>query len=201
SMLHSCLAFMWPDGMMHKTLKDDDRFEMSPGADYFQTLNFSDGAVAVAALTDSHWQALLPLIGYPELLDTPLFGSIASRMSNMKEVGLVLKNPRFDIGVAKAVAALKAADVPCAPCLHQDELEANEQIQAIDALETYVTKAMGTLTVPRPPVQFDGATTSQAKPSPLLGEHSREVLGELGWDQSAIDQLISSGDVAVTALP
>ena len=174
---------------------------MSPGSDYFQTLNFSDGAVAVAALTDSHWQAVLPLIGYPELLDTPLFSSIASRMTNMKEVSLVLKNPRLDIGVEKAVAALKAADVPCAPCLHQDELEANDQIQAIDALETYVTKAMGELTVPRPPVQFDGAATSQAKPSPLLGEHSREVLRELGWEDSAIDQLISAGDVKVTALP
>ena len=201
SMLHACLAFMWPDGMMHKTLKDDDRFEMSPGADYFQTLNFSDGAVAVAALTDTHWQAVLPLIGYPELLETPLFSSIASRMSNMKEVGKVLKNPRLDIGVEKAVAVLKAADVPCAPCLHQNEIEANEQIQAIDALETYVTKAMGKLTVPRPPVQFDGATTSQAKPSPLLGEHSRQVLSELGWDNSAIDQLVSMGNVVITPLP
>jgi len=32
SMLHACLAFMWPDGMMHKTLKDKDRFKMSPGS-------------------------------------------------------------------------------------------------------------------------------------------------------------------------
>jgi crotonobetainyl-CoA:carnitine CoA-transferase CaiB-like acyl-CoA transferase len=121
-------------------------------------------------------------------------------MTNMKEVSLVLKNPRLDIGVEKAVAALKAADVPCAPCLHQDEIETNDQIQAIDALETYVTKAMGKLTVPRPPVQFDGAMASQAKPSPLLGEQSREVLSELGWDHASIDQLISSGDVVVTAL-
>ena len=64
-----------------------------------------------------------------------------------------------------------------------------------------MTEAMGKLTVPRPPVQFDGATTSQAKPSPLLGEQSREVLSELGWDHSSIDQLISTGEVAVTALP
>jgi crotonobetainyl-CoA:carnitine CoA-transferase CaiB-like acyl-CoA transferase len=119
----------------------------------------------------------------------------------MKEVGKVLKNPRLDIGVEKAVAALKAADVPCAPCLHQNEIEADEQIQAIDALETYVTKAMGKLTVPRPPVQFDGATTSQAKPSPLLGEHSRQVLSELGWDNASIDQLVSTGNVVITPLP
>ena len=51
SMLHACLAFMWPDGMMHRTLKDDDKFEMSPGSDYFQTINYKDGGVAVAPLS------------------------------------------------------------------------------------------------------------------------------------------------------
>ena len=201
SMLHACISFMWPDGMMHRTLKDDDRFTMSPGSEYFQTINYSDGAVAVAPLRDHHWEALLPMLGYPELLDTAPYNSVPARMTNMKEVTQVLKNPRHDIGVEAAMEVLVAADVPCAPCVKRDNLEASEQIAAIGALETYITEAMGKLTVPTPPVQFEGAAASQAEPSPLLGQHSRSILAELGWDNGAIDDLINSGAVAETPLP
>jgi len=55
--------------------------------------------------------------------------------------------------------------------------------------------------VPTPPVQFEGAATSHAQPSPLLGEHSRAILTELGWDNQTIDRLISAGTVAETPLP
>ena len=201
SMLHACISFMWPDGMMHRTLKDDDRFTMSPGSEYFQTINYSDGAVAVAPLRDNHWEVLLPMLGYPELTDTAPYNSVPARMTNMKEVTQVLKKPRLDIGVKAAMEVLVAADVPCAPCVKRDNLEASEQIAAIGALETYITEAMGKLTVPTPPVQFEGAAASQAEPSPLLGQHSRSILAELGWDNGAIDDLINAGAVAETPLP
>ena len=200
SMLHACLSFMWPDGMMHRTLKDDDRFEMSPGSDYFQTINYSDGGIAVAPLTDTHWEALLPMLGYPELIGTPIYASVAARMSNMKEVLKVLESPKKDIGVNKALEILMAADVPCSPCIKRDDLETVEQIKAIGALETYVTAAMGELTVPTPPVLFEGKLSSQAEPSPLLGEHSKEILLELGWADARIDELLNSGEVLVTKI-
>ena len=200
SMLHACLAFMWPDGMMHKTLKDEDRFKMSPGSDYFETINYKDGGVAVAPLSDEHWKALLPMLGYPELINTPLYASIASRMTNMDQVMKVLREPRNDIGVKKAMEILIAADVPCSPCTKRDDLESVDQIKAIGALETYVTKTMGELTVTTPPILFEGKKTSQAQPSPLLGEHSKEILQELGWKQSFIDSLIESGDLLVTKI-
>ena len=200
SMLHACISFMWPDGMMHRTLKDDDKLEMSPGSDYFQTINYSDGGVAVAPLADSHWEALLPMVGYPELIGTPLYASIGSRMTNMKQVVEVLKNPRVDIGVEKALEILVAADVPCSPCLKRDDLESSEQIKAIGALETYVTKAMGKLTAPTPPVLFEGKATSQAKASPLLGEHSASILEELGWTKDSISELVNSGGIKITTI-
>ena len=198
SMLHACLSFMWPDGMMHRTLKDDDRIEMSPGSDYFQTINYSDGGVAVAALTDEHYEVLLPMLGYPELVGTPVFASIASRMTNMKEVMRTHKEPKKDIGVEKAIEILTSADIPCSPCTKRDNIETVEQIKAISALETYVTKAMGKLTVTTPPIQFDGKSTSHPEPSPLLGEHSKDILQELGWENSEITKLIDIGNVYIS---
>ena len=168
---------------------------MSPGSDYFQTINYSDGGVAVAALTDEHYEVLLPMLGYPELVGTPIFASIASRMTNMKEVMRTHKEPKKDIGVEKAIEILTAADIPCSPCTKRDNIETVEQIKAISALETYVTKAMGKLTVTTPPIQFDGKLTSHPEPSPLLGEHSKEILQELGWENSEITKLIDTGNV------
>ena len=198
SMLHACLAFVWPDGMMHHTLHDDDVIAMSPVSDYYQTLDLKDGSIAVAALQDKHWKALLPLIGYPELVDNPIFKTMGARLSNMSEVLKVLKSPRQDVGVAKALEILRAADVPCGPCEHRSDIAHNPQVNTIGALETYVAKHLGSLTAPTPPVQFAGTTTTQALPSPTLGEQSRDILQEIGWSESRIDELVSQKIVHIS---
>ena len=198
SMLHACLAFVWPDGMMHHTLHDDDVIAMSPVSDYYQTLDLKDGSIAVAALQDKHWKALLPLIGYPELVDNPMFKTMGARLSNMSEVLKVLKSPRQDVGVAKALEILRAADVPCGPCEHRSDIAHNPQVNAIGALETYVAKHLGSLTAPTPPVQFAGALTTQALPSPTLGEQSRDILREIGWSENRIDDLVSQKIVHIS---
>jgi crotonobetainyl-CoA:carnitine CoA-transferase CaiB-like acyl-CoA transferase len=59
---------------------------------------------------------------------------------------------------------------------------------------------MGKLTAPTPPVLFEGKATSQAKASPLLGEHSKAILIEIGWSEEAIDGLVNSGDVKITSI-
>ncbi|MCS5594958.1 MAG: CoA transferase [Porticoccaceae bacterium] len=136
---------------MHHTLHDDDVLPMSPMSDYYQTLNLHDGAIALAPLQDSHWTAVLDLVGYPELLDGPVFATMGSRLSNMDKVSEILKAPRKDVGVVKALEVLKAADIPCALCERRDTVMDNVQIQAIGALETYITETLGELTLPTPP--------------------------------------------------
>ena len=59
---------------------------------------------------------------------------------------------------------------------------------------------MGELTATTPPVLFEGKSTSHAEPSPLLGEHSRDILKEIGWEDKKIRKLIDAGDVLITSL-
>ena len=59
---------------------------------------------------------------------------------------------------------------------------------------------MGKLTVPTPPILFEGKETSQAEASPLLGEHSRSILHELGWTQNTINDLANSGELKITEI-
>ena len=61
------LAFMWPDGMMHFTLLDDDAIDLPPMSETYQTINTKDGAIAASALTDQHWDAILKLLDREDL--------------------------------------------------------------------------------------------------------------------------------------
>ena len=197
SMLQANLAFMWPDGMMDKTIEDRDGIvDMSPISDYYQTLDLSDGSIALAPLRDHHYKALLEMLGYPELLEDPRFSSMGGRLKHMDQVMEILKSPRKKYSVAEAMSLLTAADIPCAPCIARDDLKSHPQIASIEALETYETPLHGALTVPRPPARFEGKNASQATPSPGLGEHSRSILETLGYRGEEIDALIAEGSVA-----
>jgi crotonobetainyl-CoA:carnitine CoA-transferase CaiB-like acyl-CoA transferase len=193
SMLHACLAFMWPDGMMHHTLLDDDAVDLPPMSDYYQTVNTSDGAIAAAALTDGHWQAILTLVEREELLEDPRFATMAGRVAHMGEVTGLLKDAARHLTTQDVMAAFTAADIPSVPCERRDTLIANEQIQAIGALETYVTDNLGKLTAPTPPALFANAPTSLAEPSPGHGQHSRTIMGEIGFEETTIEDMAQSG--------
>ena len=196
SMLHACLAFMWPDGMMHHTLHDDDALQMPPISESYQTIQGSDGAVAASILLDHHWETVLTLVGREELRSDPRFATVVSRFMHLGEFSSVLKDGMRHLKVEEIMTAFEAADIPSAPCESRDTLTKNAQIEALGLLETYVTENLGRLTSPAPPIQFAGIDSSLAEPSPSLGEHSVEVMTELGFSESQVGELLESGKLA-----
>ena len=193
SMLHACLAFMWPDGMMHQTLLDEDAIDLPPMSETYQTVNTKDGAVAASALTDDHWDAILALLDREDLKTDPRFESLPARMGNLGEVMGLLKDGALHLTVDEVMQAFEAADIPSAKCERRTTLTANALIQAIGALDTYVTENLGKLTAPTPPALFASAKTSLAEPSPNLGQHSHEIMQELGFDTDMIGAMSESG--------
>ncbi len=193
SMLHACLAFMWPDGMMSHTLLDDDVIDMPPMSESYQILNTKDGAIAATALTDGHWDAILKLIKREDLKTDARFASLPARMMNLPEIMQMLKAGVADLSLAEVMSAFEAADIPSTQCETRNTLTANEQVQAIGALETYVTENMGRLTAPTPPALFAGAATSLAAPSPSHGQHSSAIMQELGFAANEVETMVQEG--------
>jgi len=95
--------------------------------------------------------------------------------------------------VDEVMHAFEAADIPSAPCERRSTVTANEQVQAIGALETYVTENLGRLTAPTPPALFNAAPTSLAEPSPGHGQHSRAIMEELGFDVDTVEDMAQKG--------
>ena len=198
SMLHACLAFMWPDGMMGHTLHDDDVIDMPPMSESYHVLNTKDGSIACTALTDQHWEAILKLIDREELKEDERFATLPGRMMHLPDIMKVLKAGVEKLSMAQVMSAFEAADIPSTPCETRHTVSANEQVQAIGALETYVTENMGKLTAPTPPVLFAGAPTSLAEPSPGHGQHSRAIMDELGFDADTVEDMAQKGALLCT---
>jgi crotonobetainyl-CoA:carnitine CoA-transferase CaiB-like acyl-CoA transferase len=93
-------------------------------------------------------------------------------------------------------ARLDAEDVPWARVNSRDQVIDDPQIRAMGALIEYDHPRGGRLRQPRPPGRFHATPASIHRPSPELGEHTDEVLHELGLDANAVAQLRADGVVA-----
>jgi crotonobetainyl-CoA:carnitine CoA-transferase CaiB-like acyl-CoA transferase len=90
---------------------------------------------------------------------------------------------------------LDAADVPCAPILRRGEIIHNEQVVARGIITEFDQPLVGRVRQPKPAARFELNEAVIAGPAPRVGEHSRAILKDLGYDDRAIDKM--AGDKAV----
>jgi len=189
SMLAASLAFMWPDGMMHKTLLADDALQLAPMADYYQTFKTKDGYIAAAPFGDEAWQALFKIVNRPDLAGDPRFATLQSRGKYITDLLAAFAEMQISQTSDELLAAMQASDIPCAPCLELGELSDNEQVKAISATEIQNHPHLGLLHMAANPVYFEGKTPRPLGPSPLLGEHSDLILTGCGYTDQDLSHM------------
>ena len=155
-----------------------------------------DGYMSVNARRDQHFRRLAKLIGKDEWLENPRFADARSRVKHRDELMAVLR-PLFETKSSDEwMDLLSSIDILKAKVNTYNDLFAVPQVQAVDAVrwvenDTLGRVPMATICGQRPPATGDPLTHS-----PHLGEHTREILGEVGYGASDIDKLIASGVVA-----
>jgi crotonobetainyl-CoA:carnitine CoA-transferase CaiB-like acyl-CoA transferase len=98
---------------------------------------------------------------------------------------------------AEWLERLDAADVPCSPILRRGEIIQNEQVVARGLIEEFEQPTVGRVRQPKPAAIFEVNKAAIGGPAPRVGEHSRAVLRDLGYSDSAIEGMIA--DKAVRA--
>src|SRR6185503_10848261 len=88
-----------------------------------------------------------------------------------------------------ALARLEAAGVPCAPILTLDRVAAHPQTEASGMLTPVKHPRLPDYRTMNLPIRWNGERAPVTRVPPALGEHTAEVLGELGYDSAAIEQL------------
>jgi crotonobetainyl-CoA:carnitine CoA-transferase CaiB-like acyl-CoA transferase len=190
SMLDAALAFQWPDAMYNHVFLSDP----PPPSPEFGVLQrpyaTRDGHVAVMTPQPDEFAALCRGLGRPDLATDPRFAQIDARRRNFAELLTLLDGLISAHDTDTLVQRLREAGVPIGRVNSRAEVLDDPQVRHNAALVEFDHGDIGRVRLARAAARFDAGPGRPPRPAPHLGEHSREVLAELGLDEDRIDALL-----------
>jgi crotonobetainyl-CoA:carnitine CoA-transferase CaiB-like acyl-CoA transferase len=139
----------------------------------------SDGYVAALVYNDKHWNAFIDEV--KPAWASAEFATLELRAKQIGRVYGLLGETFLQRTTAEWLELLQRLNIPCSPLRSTDELFENPQLEAIGFFETVATPT-GPVTFPGVPSWFSKTPGRVAGPAPALGEHTEEVLRELGLE-------------------
>ncbi|MCZ6586595.1 MAG: formyl-CoA transferase [Alphaproteobacteria bacterium] len=134
------------------------------------------------------WAPICDALGRPEWKDDPDYMTAEARQPHIKEIFAAIEIWLADKTKYEAVDILRKFDIPCAPVLSMKELAADKSLRASGSIVEVPHKERGSYITVGSPIKFSDMKV-EITGSPLLGEHSEEVLTELGYSPERIEEL------------
>lgn len=159
----------------------------------YQAFEASDGWLNVGAANQPNWLRLVEVLGVPELATDPRFKDNPTRLTNLSALVEALAPCFKTRTVGDWLDRLERAGVPAGPVLDICQMHADPQTRAREMVTTVDHAVLGevpTLGFPIKLSETPARTTRQG--APVFGQHSRELLDELGYSPADIDALVLS---------
>lgn len=196
AMLDAIVAFLWQSDMGSQTLVGDELPQQSAASFIDLIYATACGYMSVAVMSDREWQALTRALEKPEWLNDPRFATPALRDRNIDARLAMIQETLLTRPAAEWLAQLEAEGVPCAPVLTRNEMIHHPQVMANELVQIYPHPQAGPLRQARPPARFSTTPSTVRSGAPRLGEHSNEILAELGIAQERRETLASEGVIS-----
>ena len=156
---------------------------------YFRHYATADGLISVAGLSPGLIQRFHEITGLAVPDRNDPYGADFNAVVEAADALFRTKTS------AEWMSTLREAGYPCTPYNTPFEAVRDEQIRANDFIIDLEHPTFGTYSASGEPIRFSAAPAERVGPSPGLGQHTREVLAEIGLDATAIDQLVTDGVV------
>ena len=168
----------------------------NPIAAPYQCYRTRDAEILIAAPSQRLWEAVLRALDAPELADDVRFASVSLRSQNLKALEAAIEGILAAHGVETWIGRFTRAGVPVARVSGLEEAVTSDIAQERG---TFIDSAGVPLV--RLPWLVDGQPVAWVRRAPLLGEHSLEILAELGYGHERAAALVQSGAVGTVASP
>jgi crotonobetainyl-CoA:carnitine CoA-transferase CaiB-like acyl-CoA transferase len=199
SMLDAVLAFVWPEGMAYHTFVREDLPKPKPVARRDLVYDTQDGYVVVSTVSHREWEGFCRAAKRTEWLEDARFKDTAGLVRNAKERLEMMAEAIEEQTTAHWLEVLDREDVPCAPVLTRDEVHLDPQVIANGIIVEDEHPIVGRVRQTRPAERMDGTPSEISRPAPSLGQHTDEVLSELGLAPDEIEKLRATGALGTPA--
>jgi crotonobetainyl-CoA:carnitine CoA-transferase CaiB-like acyl-CoA transferase len=199
AMLDVMISYLWPEGMMQYTVVGREATSAEPNDRPDLVFKTSDGYITCGTISDSEWRGFCRATGDPELANDPRFATPTARSVNATARINKMAEYIAQHTTAEWLERLDAADVPCAPILRRSEIIHNEQVIARGIIAELDQPKVGRVRQPKPAARFEINQAAIRGPAPRVGEHSREILRDLGYDDAAIEAMVRDKSVRIAA--
>ena len=183
SMIDAMIALAWPEGFAGHTFVGEETDLPRNALAQDLVYETSDGWMTAGAVSDSEWQGLARALDHPEWLDDDRFRTAGGRVAYAKErldqTASVLKTRT----TKEWLDLLDAEQVPCAPILPLSEVIHHPQVVANELIFESDHPVVGRIRQPRAAARFDATPTTLERPAPTHGQHTEEILKELGIER------------------
>jgi crotonobetainyl-CoA:carnitine CoA-transferase CaiB-like acyl-CoA transferase len=192
SMLDTCVAWMWTDAGISYTWADGEQQSLDMPDMCYAT---RDGHLTCVVVSQKEWAGLCRAAERPEWLSDARFATQEARFSNyalfLEELAALLSERT----TAEWLERFAKEEVPAAPVLGPRELIDHPQVVASGLFAEVEHPVAGRIREVRPAARFDRTPAEPEHHAPSLGEHTNEILGELGLSREEIDDLRGEGVV------
>jgi crotonobetainyl-CoA:carnitine CoA-transferase CaiB-like acyl-CoA transferase len=199
SLLASTLALL-PDPVAHyfdsgqRPFRAGNRNPNLTPAEAFRT---KDGWVQVVIMNPDQYARFCKVLGDDVLATDPRFATNDSRLAHHDELRDRVERVLAGATTAEWVGRLEAAQVAAGPIYEFDEVFEDPQVKHLGLVAEIDQPGYGRARMLAFPVGASATPAAIRRPAPLLGEHTAEVLGELGLVRAEIDRLAAAGVVAL----
>jgi crotonobetainyl-CoA:carnitine CoA-transferase CaiB-like acyl-CoA transferase len=193
SMLDAIVAFLWGSDMGSQTFVGDELPQQEAASFIDLIYQTADDYISAAVQTDREWAALTRALDRPDWLEDPRFKTPALRQKHINERLEMTQEVLLTRPGAEWLERLTAEGVPCAPVLTRTRMIQHPQVVANGIVVETDHPGAGRLRQARPAARFSGTPTTIRRGGPTLGEHTDEILAELGYSDTDITALRTEG--------